>query len=171
MPSSDDEFDAFFRKSYSGLVAHLVIMGLPWESARDSAQEAMMLAYQNWGELLDEEAWVRKVALRHARRTYGRDLMRLRKEGEVASRSLPGNAEVLPEDQADARNRGKAVIAAIQSLPPAQRIAMAFLVDGYSPTEIAQITGQNVATVRSNIRHARRHLKYLFRHDEGSADF
>jgi DNA-directed RNA polymerase specialized sigma24 family protein len=46
----------------------------------------------------------------------------------------------------------------MKSLPPAQRLALALQMDGFEAAEIAEITGQNPNTVRSNLRHARQKL-------------
>jgi len=46
----------------------------------------------------------------------------------------------------------------LTSLPTEQREIMAWTIDGYQPSEIAELTGRTAATVRSHLRHARRKL-------------
>jgi RNA polymerase sigma-70 factor (ECF subfamily) len=46
----------------------------------------------------------------------------------------------------------------LAALPERQRQVMAWLYDGYSPPEIAEHLGMKPASVRSNIRHARKTL-------------
>jgi DNA-directed RNA polymerase specialized sigma24 family protein len=53
------------------------------------------------------------------------------------------------------------VLALLRALPPAQREVLALAADGFEPGEIAEITGQHTATVRSNLRHGRRRLIHL----------
>jgi DNA-directed RNA polymerase specialized sigma24 family protein len=46
-------------------------------------------------------------------------------------------------------------------LPIEQREIMAWTIDGYEPSEIAELTGRTAATVRSHLRHARRKLAQM----------
>jgi RNA polymerase sigma factor (sigma-70 family) len=47
----------------------------------------------------------------------------------------------------------------IQTLPPAQRNTMLLAYEGFQATEISEILGVSDATVRSNLRHARKTLR------------
>lgn len=47
------------------------------------------------------------------------------------------------------------VMALLTALPPRQREVMAFIVGGFSPTEIAQMLGRTPTAVRNNLRAAR----------------
>jgi DNA-directed RNA polymerase specialized sigma24 family protein len=49
----------------------------------------------------------------------------------------------------------------LKTLPTEQREVMAWTIDGYAPTEVAEMTGQKPATVRSHLRHTRNSLKKL----------
>ena len=53
------------------------------------------------------------------------------------------------------------VLDVLRALPRAQREVMAWTVDGYEPAEIAELIGKNPATVRTNLRHARKALLRL----------
>ncbi len=53
------------------------------------------------------------------------------------------------------------VLNAMSKLPARQRQVMAWYYDGYSAVEIAENLGMPVATVRSNLRHARETLRRL----------
>jgi RNA polymerase sigma-70 factor (ECF subfamily) len=54
----------------------------------------------------------------------------------------------------------------LHALPVAQREVIALTMDGYGAVEIAEITGQKPATVRSNLRHARRNLVAMLEREE-----
>jgi RNA polymerase sigma-70 factor (ECF subfamily) len=47
----------------------------------------------------------------------------------------------------------------LRALPAAQREALALTMDGFTPKEIAEMTGREAVTVRSHLRHARRRLE------------
>jgi RNA polymerase sigma factor (sigma-70 family) len=53
------------------------------------------------------------------------------------------------------------VLHALRALPSEQRIVVALRYDGATCEEIAAVTGKSPATVRSNLRHARRTLEEL----------
>jgi DNA-directed RNA polymerase specialized sigma24 family protein len=55
----------------------------------------------------------------------------------------------------------------LRTLPQAQQAVLALATDGFEPAVIAEITGQNVATVRSNLRHGRRKLISLLTETAG----
>lgn len=65
------------------------------------------------------------------------------------------NAEqtVLDED-------GRSVLRLLETLPPAQREVLALAVDGFTPTEIAELLGKTRAAVRKNLQFARERLKH-----------
>lgn len=67
---------------------------------------------------------------------------------------------------AHARSQGESEVEVVlrffRTLPPAQQQVMAWLFDGYETWEIAENAGMKVSTVRSNMRHAREHLRSLW---------
>jgi RNA polymerase sigma-70 factor (ECF subfamily) len=52
-------------------------------------------------------------------------------------------------------------------LPPAQREAMACIVDGWQPTEVAALLGKTASTIRQNLKLARDRLRQeLLQHED-----
>lgn len=160
MPETDEEFDAFFRKDYPALVRHLVILGFEVQLAKDAAQEAMTLAYRDWSGVREPRAWVRVVGRRAAGRQHGRhaDERRLHAENPHAGAAVP-REDTDPQRRWEAKVEQQAVLDALRCLPPKQQEVMAWTFDGFAPTEIATHLAIPVATVRSNLRHARNVLK------------
>jgi DNA-directed RNA polymerase specialized sigma24 family protein len=57
-------FDSFFQKRFSRTVVLLVAMGASRADAEDAAQEAMILAWNQWDSIREPAAWARTVAVR-----------------------------------------------------------------------------------------------------------
>jgi len=145
-------FDEFYQCELPRLIVFVRSMRATWEEAKDAAQDALEAAFVHWEELTNPRAWVRIVA----ERKFLRQRLRLQRGAELAQLSGWGvsawySPPAVHEETA-------MVLTAIGELPPAQRRVMAWSFDGYTPTEIAEILGEEAATVRSNLRHARRQL-------------
>jgi DNA-directed RNA polymerase specialized sigma24 family protein len=65
------------------------------------------------------------------------------------------------------RDEAREVIEMVGLLPPAQREIMAFRIDDYTPSEIAELVGNDPQTVRSNLRAARQTLAAIVRSEAG----
>src|SRR5207247_10394779 len=63
-------------------------------------------------------------------------------------------------DDLDPGQHGR-ILRLLRILPPAQLEVMALVVDGYGPAEIAILLDKQPATVRTNLREARRKLERL----------
>lgn len=152
----DDDFNEFFRKEYPRVVKSVMYAGAIFEEAEDAVVQAMILARTSWPLLIHPTAWVRIVALR----LYFREVKknRRRSDAETAAARLDclDLGSVGPSGEPDEHSQ---VIAVLQCLPPAQRVVMALILDGYSPSEIAELLHLNPDTVRSNLRHARSRLR------------
>lgn len=149
-------FDQFFVVETSRLVAFLRKAGFGTEQSRDSAQEAMMLAFQNWGNLQFPRAWVRTTAYRtacaeavSASRTFLAAV-----GGFETDRTTDPDVVVLAEERDE-------LLRALGRLGRAQRLVLAWSLDGFDTNEIATNLDVRPATVRSNLRHARAKLKAL----------
>ncbi|MFI6876331.1 RNA polymerase sigma factor [Streptomyces sp. NPDC050400] len=158
MPRSDGEFDAFVRKDHAALVLHLAVLGFDQQLAQDAAQEAVTMLYLDWGDIDDPRSWVRLVGRRTAIRLHEREARqrRLLAEASRQDSAVPGHD---PDQRAQERNEEDAVLAALRSLPEAQRAVMAWHFDGFDAEEIAAFVGKPAATVRSHLRHARNRLR------------
>lgn len=152
----DDEFNGFFRKEYPRVVKVVMYAGATLEESEDAVSSAMAQAYARWPWLTQPNAWVRKVALRNYLKKVTKDRRRGQLEMRAARRDCLDRVPVGALEEPDERSR---VIAVLRCLPPVQLTAMALTLDGYTPTEIAQMLHQRADTVRSNLRYARRRLR------------
>jgi RNA polymerase sigma-70 factor (ECF subfamily) len=145
-------YEDFFRAERAMLARFVTKLGATWEEANDAAQDAMVVALVNWGTLTNPRAWVRVVA----ERKFVQQKVRLDYGEELAARPGWGAAGI--STLSAGNQEAQEVFFMMSQLPPAQRRVMAWTYDGYSPGEIAEILGQDAATVRSNLRHARQQL-------------
>lgn len=158
-----EEFSTFYRTHVQRVVAFLRFQGATWAEAADTAQEAMIKAYQRWGSLTRPDAWVRTVATREfiRRRVNGReDPTELTPEPVTALLRDP-TADAAASDAEELQ-----VQQLLQQLSPRQRQVLAWTYDGYPPAEIAQhlSTPDHPVTsdaVRASLKLARRTLSRL----------
>ncbi|GGL08920.1 RNA polymerase sigma factor [Mangrovihabitans endophyticus] len=151
------DFDAFFRARFTQFVRFLMMSeAAQREDAEDAVEAAMLDAYRRWSRIDNPEAWVRQAA----RRIYVRERMRDR---ERRRRSLIAEqlAHPVGEDWTD--GDASMIVDLVRRLPPAQREVIAYTMDFYGPSDIAQILGKSPQAVRSNLRAARRRLAELYR--------
>lgn len=158
-PESRAGFDDFFRQNYVRLLNFLRRLGADPEEAGDLLQVAMFQVWLRWDSIDHPRTYARHIA----EREFFKSRAKIAKQREQL---LEFAAHVVPET--DYRNplivkeEAQQVLAALQTLPPAQRRVMAWYMDGYSPAEIAAHLNQPESTVRSNLRHARNALKPLY---------
>lgn len=156
-----EDFDEFFRADLPQLVRFLVHAGWGWEDARDAAAEAMFSAYQGWAEIDHPRAYVRKVAFRIAAYQRRRDRERILRSIR-SGMATPEHVDpyVLLDDRIDASRR---LAALLEQVPNKQRLVLIWCLDGFSNIEIAQHLNMPLATVASNLRHARNRVRVLLR--------
>lgn len=149
-----DEFANFVRAEHKRLVRFVATLGATWEEAEDAVSEVLIDLLPRWHEIRSPRAYCRLAA----ERAYVNSEVRLRKAPEAAAR---GSWAPAPQGAPDAYEglEHEDALRHLRLLDQEQRRVMAFLYDGYSPDEIAKLLGKKAATVRSNIRHARRRLK------------
>ncbi|MGW5724892.1 RNA polymerase sigma factor [Nocardia beijingensis] len=125
--------------------------GLDQADAAEIAQETMFQLWRRWGDVESPRAWTRKVASRAwARRIADTE------EDLIAE---PEHSVLLPaESDIDHWVEHNDYYEALAKLPPRQRQLMVWCNEGYEPAEIAEQLRMNPATVRSNLRKARRTL-------------
>ena len=148
-------FPDFYRSATPGLVVFLMWLGAGAEEAADVAQETMIRAWQNWEGIRHPHAWVRAVASRE----YCRRIADCPDEptAEIPGPLLrPGmaadEAMLLGAEQAR-------VLEVLRRLPGRQRQVLAWVYDGYAPTEIATLLNLDPGTVRASLHKARKMLK------------
>jgi RNA polymerase sigma factor (sigma-70 family) len=158
----DEEFSAFYRATIRRLVGFLINHGAALPVAADIAQDTMFKAYRCWTELNQPSAWVHTVASRALARRIA-DV----REDPVAEVPEPTSLLPRPEAAAEWETRHD-VLGMLRSLPWRQRQVLAWTLDGYSPSEIAEELGLSPEAVRSSLRKARRAaVRYL---GEGEED-
>ncbi len=126
------------------------------DEAADATQDAFVAAWLNIRSIRgDLRPWLFKVAINRCRD-------RLRKLRRVTFRNPPDQPDPhgRPEEAVLAAERQELVRRALRELEPEQRLAVV-LADlfGYAYTEIAEITGWPVGTVRSRIHRGRLGLR------------
>ncbi len=128
--------------------------------AEDAAQEAFVTAYRKLGDLKDLEsfpAWLRRI-------TASACSSRLRRaklattgihEAEVQSSAACSTAH--PAEKNELRD---AILAALRSLPPANRTsATLYYMGGYSVREVASMLGVPQGTVKRRLHDSRRYMR------------
>jgi RNA polymerase sigma-70 factor (ECF subfamily) len=160
----DEDFEGFFRADLPQLIRFLVHAGWAWEDARDAASEAMLSAYQGWGEIDHPRAYVRKVAFRVAAEQRRRDRQRTLRS-ILGGHSTPEQTDpyALLDERMDASRRLKALL---KKVPDKQRLVLLWSLDGFTNTEIAMHLDMRPSTVASNLRHARECVRRLLRPSE-----
>jgi RNA polymerase sigma-70 factor (ECF subfamily) len=153
-PSGHPSFEDFFGAEYPKSVKFLMSAGATFAQAEEAVQEAMFQAYRNWARIISPVAWSRKAALHEYYKAIARD----KREFELANKPTPAGSVADPTEDTYEAEEVERARQAIRKLPRAQRDVFALTYDGYEPTEIAAILEKPPATVRSNLREARKRL-------------
>lgn len=144
---------------FSRTVVLLIAMGAGLADAEDAAQEAMILAWQNWASIREPAAWVRTTAIRvFFKQSRKEQNQAVPLEEADAYLSANPDLEIFAEEE-------QKVLRLLRALPPGQRTIAVLFYDGMSCEEIAEFTGKIPATIRSQLRHARKTLKELITSD------
>ncbi|WP_165988945.1 RNA polymerase sigma factor [Streptomyces sp. YIM 98790] len=162
---STEEFDAFFERSFPGMLARARLRSACPQDADDALQEAYTAAFRRWDSLRDYEspdAWVYKV-LRQ----------RLAEAARRRRRAVPSGLAGLPQphaaDPADAVEVREA-LRALDTLPGRQRMVMILhTLEGMPQQEIADLLKVSRATVAVTLYTARRKLEKLLGRPERGA--
>jgi RNA polymerase sigma factor (sigma-70 family) len=146
------EFSDFYRGFVRQLVGFLVWQGAGLGDAADIAQQTMIEIYRRWPTIAKPQAYARTTASRQLARRIAR--VEERPSEEIAEhtallRSAPDF--VVWEQQQD-------LLRLLNSLPARQRQVMAWTLDGYTPTEIAEELNIDYEAVRGSLAKARRAL-------------
>src|SRR5262245_3084657 len=116
----------------------LMAMGASRADAEDAAQEAMVLAWQQWEGIRQPTAWVRTVAVR----TFWKQADSRPSQAEpleLVGDSADPDLGIFTEEQ-------QQVLRLLRGLPVGQRTVIALFYDGLSCEEIAELTGKPPAT-------------------------
>lgn len=156
MSREPDSFEEFFRCHFRHVVGFLVTLGFESDKAGEVTSEVMYRAYLNWSTISFPRAWVYTAAERIAVHESRRDadgIARAIRGGWSAPRLI---------DPCTVVDGYAEVLTVLSTLPPAQRHVMAWFMHGFTPSEIAELTGIKPATVRSHLRHARKRLRVIY---------
>jgi len=145
----DESFASFYRMFTPTLVAFLRWQGVPLRDAADLAQETMTEAYRNWTKIRHPKAWVRRVACRLWARRLACPV-----EESVADVPEP----ILLRNLSDVTTweQRHDVLRILDQLPSRQRQVLAWSLDGYTPSEIAEELRMTPEAVRASLYKARR---------------
>ncbi|MET0426826.1 MAG: SigE family RNA polymerase sigma factor [Actinoplanes sp.] len=147
-----DDFDTFYANSARRVLAHVSAMVGSQAEAEDSVAEAYLRAWNRWSRISrydNPEAWVRRVAYRHAVSTWRRAVNRLQAHRRDA-----------PEQHVDGLSPDHvAIVDALRKIPADQRrvIVLHHLV-GLSVAEIHRETGVPSGTITTWLARGRRAL-------------
>lgn len=147
-------FRDFFQEQRPRVTLMVAMSGATMAEAEDAAQEAMREIALKWGQVEFPAAYARTIALR----SFWRERNRLVQEGNRLSEAGARGGWPAPRSTRELDENSEYVLNLLNTLSREQRTVMALTVDGYDSAAIAEITGQPSATVRSNLRHARRNL-------------
>lgn len=155
-------FEEFFSNEFGPLVAFLMKNGFERELAKDAASEAMTCAYKEWYRIELPRAWVRTVAYRIALKQAQRALEESRRAAAGGWTMCEHYDVDVVELAVEIAEEDELLLRLLERLPPRQRIVMVWHLDGFDAKEISGHLGMPEATVRSNLRHARRRLKVMY---------
>ena len=148
----ENGFASFFQARFGKTVVLLVAMGANRADAEDAAQEAMILAWQQWETVQDPAAWVRTVAIRGYWKLARAKQPIVPLDESTLEAAIDTDLSIFTEEQ-------QHVLRVLRNLPPKQRIVAALFYDGLTYEEIATLVEMPPSTVRSHMRHVRNGLK------------
>lgn len=154
-PGPFTAFDRFYRETYETLVKRVMVAGGTWTQATDAADATMEDVFTRWTEIDNPRAYARRAVVSNflkIKRLESRG--RWRMQSAATAESEPGTEHGL-----NLWENKEAVMQILGTLPTAQRNVLALIVDGFSPTEIAELLGGTPQAVRKNLERARRRLR------------
>ncbi len=131
-----------------------------WPAAKDAAQDAFILAYQQIGQLREPAAfgaWLKRIVWSQCQRARRAPRVEPLPDDEAA---LPAPHEAGPEPALEAAAWRQQVLAVVQALPGHERDAvLLYYIDGYSPSEVAAFLEITAPALRKRLQRARSHLR------------
>jgi RNA polymerase sigma factor (sigma-70 family) len=157
------EFAVFYRAGYRELLKAAMYAGATRHQADEAAAAAMREVLRRWDELGDPLAYARRAVISNFIKEKTRNLERVRRR-QVEQNA--GTAEGREDPNLAVWENREWVMQMLRTLPPGQRDVMAFIVDGFAPTEIAALLGRSPAAIRQSLHDARLRLKEALRRDQ-----
>jgi RNA polymerase sigma-70 factor (ECF subfamily) len=155
-PNLADGFPTFFRSAYRELLKTAMYTGATKHEADEATAAAMREVLRRWGELNDPLAYARRAVVSNFIKENTRNLDRIRRR-QVEQHA--GTAEGRTDLNLTVWEDREWVLQMLRSLPPGQRAVMAFVVDGFTPTETSTLLGRSPAAIRQSLHDARVRLK------------
>ncbi|MFD8002992.1 RNA polymerase sigma factor [Streptomyces mirabilis] len=141
---------------------HLIFMGASQEEAKDASQSALIDLLQKWRRVDSPRQWCRVAAANY----YLRSDIRVNKGLKLARQDFYERRGMDPYLLASPHEEWEFVLSFVERhLSGVQRQVMAWHIDGYEPQAIAKELKMPPATVRSNLRHARKKLALALERD------
>jgi RNA polymerase sigma factor (sigma-70 family) len=147
-------FEDWYRRDMPDLILFAIRLGANEHDARDLAQQAWVNAYQHWSRIANPRAYVR-ATVKHA---YAKRSHRNREKTAAQIPEIAAPKDPLL-DEIEFQDQEQLILAAIRRLPPRQREAIAWKIDGYRPAEVARILNEDAGVIRVNLHKARESLK------------
>lgn len=146
-------FAEFFRAEHKKLIRFVMAIGAGGDEAAEIAQATFFKAFEGWDAIRVPRAWIRRVAaneLTAARQAARRESP----QATLPDAPVPVSTALAVEMTEEAGQ----VLAALRALPPRQRQVMAWIIDGFGPTEIARELGISPESARQSYAKARKNL-------------
>src|SRR5262249_6366434 len=134
--SPPDGFVGFFRAYYRELLRCAMYVGATWHEADEAAQAIMREIFQRWDNLENPLAYARQGVISNFIKEKARGLDRIRRR--LVERGA-GTTEGRESPDLTVWENREWVMQILWSLSPGQREVMAFIVDGFAPTEVAAL--------------------------------
>lgn len=160
--SPPTEYVEFFNKRYRELLKAAMYAGATRHEADEAAAVVMAEVLRRWTELNDPLAYARRAVVSTFVKEKTHNLDRVRRRQVECGAGTPEFGDdpnlTMWEDR-------QWVGQMLASLPRGQRDVMAFIVDGFAPTEIAALLGRSPGAVRLSLHEARHRLKEALRQE------
>lgn len=160
-------YTEFFRGTNRDLRKFAMYVGATRDEAKDAAASALAEVLARWGQIDDPLAYAKRAVVSNFLKDKTRNLERTRRR--MVERSA-GTATGREDSRLTFWEDREWVMQMLRSLPAGQREVMAFVVDGFKPTEIAALLGKSPEAVRDRLRDARRRLEQRYWQELADSD-
>lgn len=149
--AAEVEFAACYQAEMPVLIRFLIKYGASYHDAAEAAQEAFIELHRQWHTVRKPKSWLRTVAIRMYLANPADKPLSPDDRDKPGLLSASGRIEFREEEEA--------VLAALRSLPPAQRAVLALHYDQFETRDIAEILDMTEAAVCKNLERGRAALK------------
>lgn len=161
-------FEEFYAAHYRTLLKLARYAGATKEVAEDAVTKAMCDTLKDWQRLEDPLPWAKKAVFRAFLKDKARGMDRVRER--LVQRGAHPPLEGPDQNLTDWEQWQWIKKLLLDLLTPEQRRVMGLLLEGYTPKEIAALTGISYAAIRQRIRVARIPLAAAWRQQFNEPD-